>query len=76
MTARKPPPMGDPLRQHPRVVLTPKTSVFSHRYMDHAVEFFADNLDRYLTGRSLRGLVTPPISAESPVPTREGVSSA
>lgn len=73
---RKPPPMDDPLRQHPRVVLTPKTSVFSHRYMDQAVEFFADNLDRYLTGRPPRGLVTPPISAESPVPTGEGVARA
>lgn len=72
----KPPPMDDPLRQHPRVVLTPKTSVFSHRYMDHAVEFFADNLDRYLAGRPLRGLVTPLISTASPVPTGEGVSSA
>lgn len=76
VTARKPPPLDDPLRRNPRVVLTPKTSVFSHRYMDHAVEFFADNLDRYLAGRPLRGLVTPPISPESPVPTGEGVSSA
>jgi phosphoglycerate dehydrogenase-like enzyme len=76
VTARKPPPIDDPLRRHPRVVLTPKTSVFSHRYMDHAVEFFADNLDRYLTGRPLHGLVTLPTSAESPVPTGEGVSSA
>lgn len=76
VTARKPPPMDDPLRQHPRVVLTPKTSVFSHRYMDHAVEFFADNLDRYLTGRPLRGLVTPPTSADSPIPADKGVSRA
>lgn len=76
VTASKPPPLDDPLRQHPRVVLTPKTSVFSHRYMDRAVEFFADNLDRYLAGRPLRGLVTPPVSTESPVPIGEGVSSA
>lgn len=65
VTARKPPPLDDPLRRHPRVVLTPKTSVFSHRYMDQAVEFFADNLDRYLAGRPLHGLVTSPRSAES-----------
>lgn len=76
VTARKPPPMDDPLRQHPRVVLTPKTSVFSHRYMDHAVEFFADNLDRYLTGRAVRGLVAPPISTETPVSTGKGVPRA
>jgi phosphoglycerate dehydrogenase-like enzyme len=63
VTARKPPPMEDPLRQHPRVVLTPKTSVFSHDYMDRAVDFFADNLNRYLTGRALRGVVTSPVSA-------------
>ena len=43
---------------------------------DARLQFFADNLDRYLVGRPLRGLVTPPISPESPVPTGEGVSSA
>lgn len=63
VTARKPPPIDDPLRRHHRVVLTPKTSVFSHRYMDEAVDFFADNLDRYLAGAPLRGLVTPPTIA-------------
>jgi phosphoglycerate dehydrogenase-like enzyme len=72
VTARKPPPMNDPLRQHPRVVLTPKTSVYSHRYLDQAVDFFADNLDRYLTGRPVRGLVTAPLKSAASAPTTEG----
>ena len=76
MTTRKPPPMDDPLRHHPRVVLTPKTSVFRRRYMDQAVEFFADNLDHYLAGRALDGLVTAPATAHSPVPIGKGTSRA
>ena len=76
VTARKPPPMDDPLRQHPRVVLTPKTSVFSHRYMNRAVDFFADNLARYLAGLPLCGLATTSQSAGSSVAAGEGVSRA
>ncbi|MFB8088405.1 D-2-hydroxyacid dehydrogenase [Streptomyces sp. NPDC055992] len=55
----KPPPLDDPLRHHPRVVLTPKTAVLSHAYMDQAVAFFHDNLQRFLTGQPLNGSVTP-----------------
>ncbi|MGH4018607.1 MAG: D-2-hydroxyacid dehydrogenase [Pseudonocardiaceae bacterium] len=76
VTARKPPAMDDPLRHHPRVVLTPKTSVFSHRYMDQAVEFFAVNMDRYLTGLPPRGLVTSPATSQPPVPTGKRASRA
>jgi phosphoglycerate dehydrogenase-like enzyme len=61
VTAVKPPPMDSRLRQHPRVVLTPKTAVFTARYMDRAVAFFADNLARYLAGQPLLGLVTQPL---------------
>ena len=57
VTARKPPDLEDPLRHHPRVVVTPKTSVFCRRYMDLAVEFFADELDRYRAGQPPRGLL-------------------
>ncbi|MDN3264140.1 D-2-hydroxyacid dehydrogenase [Streptomyces sp. CSDS2] len=49
-----------PLRLHPRVVLTPKSSVFCRAYMDEAVAFFADNLHRYLSGQPLNGLAEAP----------------
>ncbi|MGH3564899.1 MAG: D-2-hydroxyacid dehydrogenase [Pseudonocardia sp.] len=57
VTAAKPPALNDPLRHHPRVVLTPKSAVFTHRYMDEAVSYFAENLERYLAGRPLQGVV-------------------
>jgi phosphoglycerate dehydrogenase-like enzyme len=68
--------MDNPLRHHPRVVLTPKTSVYSHGYMDRAVEFFADNLQRYQAGLPLHGLVTPPTFVKNFPPAAEGVLRA
>ncbi|WP_328549906.1 D-2-hydroxyacid dehydrogenase [Streptomyces sp. NBC_00366] len=56
---RKPPALDDPLRHHPRIVLTPKSAVFSHAYMDQAVAFFIDNLRLFLAGQPLNGAVTP-----------------
>ncbi|NUR00211.1 MAG: D-2-hydroxyacid dehydrogenase [Streptomyces sp.] len=56
---RKPPSLDDPLRHHPRIVLTPKSAVFSHAYMDQAVAFFVDNLRLFLAGQPLNGAVTP-----------------
>ncbi|MFF2849681.1 D-2-hydroxyacid dehydrogenase [Streptomyces sp. NPDC058001] len=56
----RPLPAGHPLRLHPRVVLTPKSSTLCHTYMDRAVAFFADNLHRYLTGQPLNGLAEQP----------------
>ncbi|MFC8350334.1 D-2-hydroxyacid dehydrogenase [Streptomyces sp. NPDC057280] len=56
---RKPPALDDPLRHHPRIVLTPKSAVFSHTYMDEAVAFFIDNLRRFVAGQPLNGAVTP-----------------
>ncbi|MGW2998728.1 D-2-hydroxyacid dehydrogenase [Streptomyces sp. NPDC001155] len=55
----KPPALDDPLRHHPRIVLTPKSAVFSHAYMDQAVAFFRDNLRLFLAGQPLNGAVTP-----------------
>jgi phosphoglycerate dehydrogenase-like enzyme len=52
-------PLDDTLRHHPRIVLTPKSAVFCRHYMDHALAFFADNLDCYLTDQPLRGTATP-----------------
>lgn len=55
----RPPALDDPLRHHPRIVLTPKSAVFSHAYMDRAVAFFRDNLRLFLAGQHLIGVVTP-----------------
>jgi phosphoglycerate dehydrogenase-like enzyme len=57
---RKPPPLNDPLRHHPHLVLTPKSAVFSRTYMDEAVTFFHDNLRLFLSGRPLNGTITDP----------------
>jgi len=56
----KPLPARHPLRLHPRVVLTPKSSTLSRTYMDEAVAFFADNLRRYLTDQPLNGVAEAP----------------
>ncbi|MEV7523762.1 D-2-hydroxyacid dehydrogenase [Streptomyces sp. NPDC091371] len=57
VTVPRPLPRRDRLRRHPRVLLTPKSAVFSRAYMDGAVRFFADNMQRYLAGRPLRGAI-------------------
>ncbi|WP_442815611.1 D-2-hydroxyacid dehydrogenase [Streptomyces sp. NBC_01795] len=58
--APKPLPARHPLRLHPRVVLTPKSSVLCRSYMNAAVAFFADNLHRFLAGQPLKGLAEAP----------------
>ncbi|WP_308401169.1 NAD(P)-dependent oxidoreductase [Streptomyces sp. AC512_CC834] len=62
----RPLPARHPLRLHPRVVLTPKSSTLSRTYMDEAVAFFADNLRRYLADQPLSGLAEVP-AARSPL---------
>ncbi|MEW1613979.1 MULTISPECIES: D-2-hydroxyacid dehydrogenase [unclassified Streptomyces] len=61
----KPLPARHPLRLHPRIVLTPKSSTLCRTYMDDAVAFFADNLRRYLTDQPLDGPAEVP-AAHSP----------
>ncbi|MFF2411390.1 D-2-hydroxyacid dehydrogenase [Streptomyces sp. NPDC058092] len=56
----RPLPARHPLRLHPRVVLTPKSSTLCRTYMDEAVAFFIDNLHRYLAGQPLNGLAETP----------------
>ncbi|MFD7087289.1 D-2-hydroxyacid dehydrogenase [Streptomyces sp. NPDC059896] len=56
----RPLPARHPLRLHPRVVLTPKSSTLCRTYMDEAVAFFADNLRRHLTDQPLNGLAEVP----------------
>ncbi|MFI2350992.1 D-2-hydroxyacid dehydrogenase [Streptomyces sp. NPDC019443] len=62
----RPLPARHPLRLHPRVVLTPKSSTLCRTYLDEAVAFFADNLHRYLSGQPLDGLAGVPV-ARSPL---------
>ncbi|MGB8944965.1 MAG: D-2-hydroxyacid dehydrogenase [Streptomyces sp.] len=57
----KPPALDDPLRHHPRIVLTPKSATFSHTYMDQAVAFFRDNLQLFMADQPLNGAVTSTI---------------
>ncbi|MEU9608706.1 D-2-hydroxyacid dehydrogenase [Streptomyces sp. NPDC048057] len=57
----RPLPTRHPLRRHPRVVLTPKSSTLSRTYMDEAVAFFTHNLRRHLTGQPLDGLAEVPV---------------
>lgn len=56
----KPLPARHPLRLHPRVVLTPKSSTLCRTYMNEAIDFFAANLRRYLAGQPLNGLAEVP----------------
>ncbi|MFJ2870176.1 D-2-hydroxyacid dehydrogenase [Streptomyces sp. NPDC087298] len=62
----RPLPARHPLRLHPRVVLTPKSSTLCRTYMNEAIEFFAANLHRYLAGQPLNGLAEVP-DAHSPL---------
>jgi phosphoglycerate dehydrogenase-like enzyme len=62
----KPLPARHPLRLHPRVLLTPKSSTLSRTYMDEAVAFFVDNLRRYLADQPLNGMAEVP-DARSPL---------
>ncbi|WP_129286562.1 D-2-hydroxyacid dehydrogenase [Streptomyces sp. GZWMJZ-114] len=68
VTDPRPLPAHHPLRLHPRVVLTPKSSVLSRTYMNEAVAFFAANLHRHLAGRPLDGLAEVPAA----LPLRTG----
>jgi phosphoglycerate dehydrogenase-like enzyme len=55
----EPLPQTHPLWRSPNVILTPHTSGFRHGHWDDVADVFADNLDRYLTGRPLRFEVQP-----------------
>lgn len=49
--ANKPPAMDNQLRGMEEVIMTPKTGVFYHKYMDSAVECFISLLNKYLAIR-------------------------
>ena len=43
----KPPRMNNPLRYNPNVIMTPKTGVFFHQYIDYAVKYLYVVLKQY-----------------------------
>ncbi|MCZ4100771.1 D-2-hydroxyacid dehydrogenase [Streptomyces sp. H39-C1] len=63
VTQPRPLPLDDRLRRHQHVVLTPKSATLSRTYMNDAVAFFSDNLQRHLTSSPLNGLATTRIAA-------------
>jgi len=56
---QEPLPPDHPLWTSPNVILTPHTSGFRAGHWDEVVELFAENLQRFLTGESLRFEVRP-----------------
>jgi phosphoglycerate dehydrogenase-like enzyme len=57
VTREEPLPADDPLWSAPNVYLSPHCSAAQERYTDKLLELFADNLDRYTRGESLRNVV-------------------
>lgn len=43
----KPPKMDNPLRYNPKVLMTPKTGVFFHQYVDYAIKYLIVVLKQY-----------------------------
>lgn len=43
----KPPKMDNPLRKNPKVLMTPKTGVFFHQYIDYALKYLIVVLRQY-----------------------------
>ncbi|HZY45691.1 MAG TPA: D-2-hydroxyacid dehydrogenase [Anaerolineae bacterium] len=53
----EPLPLNSPLWKLPNVILSPHVSGFSSHYDERAMDLFAENLRRYLTGESLLNVV-------------------
>jgi phosphoglycerate dehydrogenase-like enzyme len=53
----EPLPEGHPLWRAPRVLITPHTSAYTHRFWEREVELLLDNLRRYRAGSPLRNVV-------------------
>jgi D-2-hydroxyacid dehydrogenase (NADP+) len=56
---REPLPPDDPLWSLPNVILTPHTSGFRPGHWDDVIDLFADNLQRYRRGESVRFRIEP-----------------
>lgn len=59
VTDPEPLPAGHPLYQHPRVHLSPHISWSDGRRGQSAMAFFKENLQRFIAGQDLKGLVNP-----------------
>jgi phosphoglycerate dehydrogenase-like enzyme len=57
VTRNEPLPPDDPLWSAPNVHISPHCSAAQDRYTETLLALFADNLERYLTGRPLRNVV-------------------
>jgi len=55
----EPLPPTHPLWRCPNVILTPHTSGFRQGHWDDVIDVFADNLERFTSGRPLRYEVQP-----------------
>lgn len=53
----EPLPPGHPLWGAPRLLITPHTSAYTHRFWEREAELLLDNLSRYRTGQPLRNVV-------------------
>jgi len=53
----EPLPEGHPLWTAPRVLITPHTSAYTHRFWERESELLLDNLGRYRAGERLRNVV-------------------
>jgi phosphoglycerate dehydrogenase-like enzyme len=53
----EPLPDAHPFWRAPRVLLTPHTSAYTHRFWEREAELILDNLRRYLAGEALRNVV-------------------
>jgi len=56
---REPLPTDDPLWTLPNVILTPHTSGFRQGHWDNVIDLFADNLERFQRGETVRFRVEP-----------------
>ena len=59
MFPEEPLPPTHPLWRCPNVILTPHTSGFRQGHWDDVIDVFADNFERFTSGRPLRYEVLP-----------------
>jgi phosphoglycerate dehydrogenase-like enzyme len=57
--AHEPLPADHPLREAPRLLLTPHTSAYSWRFWEREAALIEDNLRRFLAGQPLQNVVDP-----------------
>lgn len=77
VTGEEPLPPTHPLWTAPRTHLSAHCSNSTKGYTDHVVDLFADNLSRYLDGRTLRNVLAAdgPVAGPIPAASPGGVSA-